>query len=123
MSVASCQQLSLNYLCGWQNSNYSGTQWNLTGEDGYWWTVGSAANDKISSLYNHSLSYGFVAKNCPADSEWTYIGAGFAAPNLANNKWPDQTSMNDSISAFGIGGVGEPHPNFPDHGSRMFGGC
>jgi hypothetical protein len=113
-------------LCTWQNSNYSGTQWNFTPSvltDGYWWTVGDAANDQISSLYDYNSSYVFVAKNCPADSEWTWIGTADGAPNLADNKWPDGTGMNDSISAYGIGTPGEPHPNFPDHGSRMLGGC
>jgi hypothetical protein len=127
-SVSSCQQLVRNYLCTWQNSNYSGTQWNYAElgsqqTPGYWWSVGSAANDKISSLYDWSDSYAFVAKDCPADSEWTWIGTASGAPNLANNKWPDQTGMNDSISAYGLGTVGEPNPNFPDHGSRMLGGC
>ena len=117
-----------HYLCTWQNSNYTSTQWNFPEfgsqhADGYWWYVGNAANDKISSLFNYTQSWGFVAKNCLADSEWTWIGVASGATNLANNKWPDGTSMNDSISAFGIGGLGEPHPNNPDHGSRMLGGC
>jgi Peptidase inhibitor family I36 len=126
-ALSSCQQLRIGFLCTWQNSNYGGTQWNFPEfgghPDGYWWYVGDAANDKVSSLYAHTDSWAFVAKNCPADSEWTWIGAGGSAANLANNKWPNQTSMNDSISAYGIGGVGEPHPNFPDHGGRMDGGC
>jgi hypothetical protein len=127
-SVSSCQQLTKNYLCTWENSNYGGTQWNYPElgnqhTPGYWWTVGSAANDKISSLYDWSQSYAFVAKDCPADSQWTWIDTAGGAPNLANNKWPNETSMNDSISAYGLGGVGEPNPNFPDHGSRLLGGC
>jgi hypothetical protein len=122
--VAGCQQLFPSPLCMWQNSNYSGTRWvyPLQGEpDGYWWYVGDAANDQISSIYNGELAYVFVAKNCPADSDWTWLGAAYQAPNLANNKWPDGSGMNDSISAYGI--AFEAHPQFPDHGARTAGGC
>jgi hypothetical protein len=116
------------YLCTWQNSNYSGTEWIYpefgSGQgDGYWWYVGSAANDQISSLYNYTLSYAYVAKDCPADSQWTYLGIADGAPNLANSEWPNLSGMNDSISAWSIGPDGETKPVFPDHGSRMNGGC
>jgi hypothetical protein len=124
-SVASCQQLQRVYLCTWSNSNYSGTEWNFTGGPmlGYWWYVGNSANDQISSMYDWTNSWAFVAKDCPANSNWTYIGVSVAVPNLANNEWPDGSSMNDSISAIGVGNAGEPNPNFPDHGSRPAGGC
>jgi hypothetical protein len=121
--AASCPD---NTLCTWQNSNYGGTQWNYSGHLGYWWYVGNSANDQISSLhwnYNSSLQgvFAYVAKNCPADSQWTWISPGGVAPNLANNKWPDGTSMNDSISAWAI--TTNPKATFPAHGSRTAGGC
>lgn len=123
----SCTQLHFPF-CMWHDSDYRGTQWVFPEfgsghQDGFWWSVGSAANDKVSSLHNGTLSWGFIAKNCPADGEWTWVGAGSSNTNLAGSEWPDLSNMNDSISAFGIGTQGEPHPNFPDHGSRINGGC
>jgi Peptidase inhibitor family I36 len=117
-----------NTLCAWQNSDYSGTQWRLgeiSREPGYWWYVGAAANDKISSLWNNSREgqYAYVAKDCPAGSEWTWIDRQGKNSNLANAKWPNGTSMNDSISAYAIGVAGKRSPSFPAHGSRIDGGC
>lgn len=118
-----------NTLCSFRDANYSGTRWLFHNTSGqpccYWWYVGSSANDQISSLFNMSThsQFAYVAKNCPADSQWTWLDQGYGAPNLANNKWPDQSSMNDSISAWAFGPGGQPSPAFPPHGSRMFGGC
>lgn len=113
----------IDHLCTWQNSNYMGTNWNFTITTHTWYYVGAGANDKISSLYwnNYFQTFGYIAKNCPADSQWTYINTQGTAPNLANNKWPNQTGMNDSISAYAIGGG--TRPTFPAHGSRISGGC
>ena len=60
--------LNAHYLCTWQNSNYTSTQWNFPEfgsqhTNGFWWYVGDAPNDKISSLYNATQSWGFVAKD------------------------------------------------------------
>jgi hypothetical protein len=115
---------ALYALCTWQNSNYSGTQWNFTvtsgQKGGYWWYVGNAANDKISSIdNNHTSSRAWFDKDCLAGGNDTWIGSLQKAPNLANNKWPDGTSMNDSISAWAVvAGTGAPA-----HGSRTAGGC
>jgi Peptidase inhibitor family I36 len=110
----------LNELCTWQNSNYGGTQWNFgIGGEGYWWYVGDGANDQISSIYNHTGGWkAWVDKDCPAGGQYTWIGNGSQAPNLANNKWPNGTTMNDSISAFGL-----DDNSVPAHGSRTGGGC
>lgn len=114
-------------LCTWQNSNYSGTQWNFGfgRQKGYWWYVGAAANDQISSLYNNSAygEFAYVAKDCPADSQWTWIDLQGKVSNLANAEWPNLTSMNDSISAWAEGVTGQSSPAFPAHGSRVDGGC
>ncbi len=122
-AIPSC---ALHYLCTWQNASYSGTEWrlNLTGGREYhtWWTVGSAANDKISSYYNATLDYAYIAKNCLADSQWTYIIYGNYNPNLAPNRWPNGSGINDSISAYAIGAPGQG-VSFPAHGSRTEGGC
>jgi hypothetical protein len=120
--VPSCP---LHHFCTWQNAGYSGTEWQLylTGgrETHTWWFVGSA-NDQISSYHNFTLAYTYIAKDCLADSQWTYIGGGNYNPNLAPNKWPDGSGINDSISAFAIGVAGQG-VSFPAHGSRTEGGC
>jgi hypothetical protein len=117
--AASC---TAKYLCTWQNSDYMGTQWTFTGKTSqglyYWWYVGAAANDQISSLiFNNGGGglRGWVAKNCPADSDQTWFTG--SVENLASSEWPDQTGMNDSISAWAISA------NTPEAGSRTNGGC
>jgi len=110
-----------NRLCTWQNSGEMGTQWNFgisSGQpSGLWWYTGNAANDQISSIVNRTITRGWVDKDCPAGGQYTYVGSNATAPNLANNKWPNGSSMNDSISAWGIGS------SLPGHGSRTAGGC
>lgn len=110
-----------NRLCFWQNSNESGTQWNRgissSQPGGHWWYIGNAANDQASSIVNRTATRGWVDKACPAGSEYTWVGSGSSAPNLANNQWPNGTTMNDSISAWGIGS------SRPAPGSRTAGGC
>ena len=122
-AVPSC---SLHYLCTWQNAGYGGTEWRLNLSAGRqthtWWFVGSAANDQISSYYNATLAYAYIAKNCLAGSQWTYITESNYNPNLAPNKWQDGSSINDSISAYAIGATGQG-VSFPAHGSRTEGGC
>ena len=123
---AAAPSCALHYLCTWQNASYGGTEWRLSLTSGRethtWWTVGSAANDQISSYYNATLAYAYIAKNCLADSQWTYIIGANYNPNLAPNKWPNGSSINDSISAFAIGVPGQG-VSFPAHGSRTEGGC
>jgi hypothetical protein len=108
-------------LCTWQNSNFSGTQWNFRATSsqpsGYWWYVGNAQNDQISSIVNEYGSKAWFDKDCVAGGNYTWVGYRQTAPNLANNKWPNGTSMNDSISAWAVGS------NYPAHGSRPAGGC
>jgi len=116
----------VHHFCTWQNAGYSGTEWQLylTGgrQTHTWWFVGSGANDQISSYYNATLDYAYIAKDCLADSLWTYITYGNFNPNLAPNKWQDGSSINDSISSFAIGASGQG-VSFPAHGSRTEGGC
>jgi hypothetical protein len=109
-------------VCTWQNSNYGGTQWNFVATSshprGYWWYVGNAANDQISSIVNSHTAYkAWFDKDCPASGQYTWVGTLQKAPNLANNKWPNGSSMNDSISAWGLDST------VPAHGSRPAGGC
>lgn len=112
-------------LCTWQNSGESGTQWNYRPNSGqpagYWWYVGSGANDQISSIHNAYKYRALVAKNCPADAQNTYLTPGGTASNLANNKWPNGTGMNDSISAWGV--VLLSYDTTLAHGARPQGGC
>jgi hypothetical protein len=124
---ASAGTCPLFALCTWQNANFSGTQWNFTATSGqpagFWWYVGNAQNDQISSIINeHDATKAWFNKDCPAGSNFTWIGSEQEAPNLANNKWPDGTSMNDSISAWGLG-RGTGGDQVPAHGSRPAGGC
>jgi Peptidase inhibitor family I36 len=116
--AASC---SYPHVCTWQNSNYGGTQWNYSTPVNYWWYVSNAANDQISSIESESNKIFYIAKDCPAGSQWTWIGPYGTASNLANNKWPDGTGMNDSISAWAI--TSATKATFPPHGSRPAGGC
>jgi len=117
--AASCPS---GYMCTWVNANYSGTQWNFPASASrlnYWWYVGNTPNDKISSIQERTSEFydGWIGKDCPVGSDYTWIGTGASVPNLANDTWPDGTSLNDSISAWGISG------NIPAHGSRTAGGC
>lgn len=109
-------------FCAWQNSGYGGTRWDLTKQLNFWWYVGAAANDHISSLQNNRTGYAYIAKDCPAASDWTWIDAGSLNSNLAGSKWQDGSSINDSITAFGEGTAGAGVSE-PAHGSRTNGGC
>jgi hypothetical protein len=117
--AASCPS---GYMCTWVNANYSGTQWNFPASASrlnYWWYVGNTPNDKISSIQERTSEFydGWIGKDCPVGSDYTWIGSGASVPNLANDTWQDGTSLNDSISAWGISG------STPAHGSRTAGGC
>jgi hypothetical protein len=124
-NAASCP---VYHICTWQNANYSGTQWNYIGHSGqpagYWWFVGNAANDQISSIFvtltsNRAWFDGY----CPAASdEETWMPAGAAAPNLANNNWlgsVGRNDMNDNITAWAI----TSPSSAPARGSAPDGGC
>jgi hypothetical protein len=110
-------------FCAWQNSGYGGTRWDYQRQTGFWWYVGAAANDQISSFQNNRAAYAYIAKDCPAASDWTWIDAGSLNSNLAGSKWQDGSSINDSITAVGEGAVGQAEPTEPAHGSRTNGGC
>src|SRR5262249_48492743 len=111
--------------CAWQNAGETGTQWNYLPNRnqpfGFWWFVGSAANDKISSIHNGAGTHrAWVAKNCVADAQNTRIAEGATAADPDNNNGPDGSSMNDSISAWG---QTPQSAGAPAHGSRTAGGC
>lgn len=107
-------------LCTFQNYNYGGTRWNFPYSSyphAKWFWVGSAANDQITSFYNHRAWTSYFAKNCPADSQWAWTTGGGYVANLndGHHTWPNGTNANDSISAIGLGtstGV-----SYPAHGS------
>jgi Peptidase inhibitor family I36 len=117
-----------DYLCTWQNASYSGTQWNFTYSShiptATWVYVGSAPNDKISSYRNGlNQANAYIAKNCPADSQWTWIPISNSNSNLSGSKWQNGTSINDSISAIALGAFGTSKVSDPSPGSRTNGGC
>jgi len=118
--AASCPS---KYICTWANAGYESTQWNFTTTDSqgynFWWYVGGAANDQISSIQNKltAFNYAWIGKDCPVGSDYTWIASGASVINLANDKWPDGSTLNDSISAWGISG------STPGHGSRTAAGC
>lgn len=109
------------HFCTYQNADYQGTQWNLSRTPGYWWYVGAGVNDQISSFWNWQGIYAYIAKSCPVGSDWTWIGVATANSNLAGSSWQDGSSINDSISAFGLGDVDRVKE--PARGSRTEGGC
>jgi hypothetical protein len=125
-SAAVAVSCPLGDLCTWHDSGYMGTQWNYRLRSNIpaftWVFVGSAQNDEISSYQNNRTDYSFIAKNCPADSLWTWLGFAAQNSNLANAKWQNGTTINDSISAIAIGGSGHDN-SFPNHGDRTHGGC
>lgn len=105
---ASTSSCALYALCTWQNANAGGTQWNFTVTNsqpsGYWWYVGSAANDQISSIDNrHTATDATFNKDCPAGSDAFLVDPSSYVSNLANGYYSDLTSENDSISAWAVG--------------------
>jgi hypothetical protein len=125
-NAASCAS---GHICTWQNSNYSGTQWNFAGTSGqpvrYWWYVGSAANDQISSIWVNlsTADRAWFDGYCEAvGDEETWMPAGAKAPNLANNNWlgsVGRDNMNDNITSWAITSAS----GSPAHGSAPDGGC
>jgi Peptidase inhibitor family I36 len=107
-------------LCTFQNANYMGTRWDFPWSSyphGTWFWIGSSANDKISSFYNHRGWTSYFARNCPADKvDWASAKYEGANSNLANNYWNDLTTVNDSISAIALG-TSTSTDTFPAHGS------
>src|SRR5215472_2077232 len=97
-SPALAYSCPLNYLCTWHDTGFMGTQWNFNRGGDFWWYVGAGPNDQISSYVNHTQEYAYIAKNCPADSQWTWVGTTASNNDLTKAKWPNGTNMNDSIS-------------------------
>lgn len=92
-------------FCAFQNANFGGTRFNFAfarRPHNRWFFVGAAANDKISSFFNHRAFQADVAKNCPVNVDWEEIPRGGAIPNLTTKRWPDGSSGNDSISALAL---------------------
>ena len=107
-------------LCTFQNAGYGGTRWNFSYNSrphATWFWIGSGANDKISSFYNHRAWTSYFAKNCPADAQWASTPGGGFVSNLndGHHDWPNGTSANDSISAIALGTNTGVH--YPAHGS------
>jgi Peptidase inhibitor family I36 len=98
-------------LCTFQNANFNettaGSRWDYAWSSrphGVWFYVGSGANDKISSLYNHRGWTSFFGKNCPIDNNLVYENNESYDPNLnVGDRWQDGSSVNDSISAIALG--------------------
>ena len=100
--ISNCPKYS---LCLWQNSGYTGNMWfwswsMFPHEQDIW--VGGSANDQASSLYNDRDDVSEVNKDYPSDLNSVIVYMGSSNGNLANSKWPDGTSMNDSISSIAL---------------------
>jgi len=105
-------------LCTFQNSGYGGTRWDFAYNSrphNAWFYVGSAANDRISSLYSHRAWTSWLGKDCPVQFGWDYIlPGGSSLSNLANDFWDrvGTVSMNASISAVALmSSSGNTYPN------------
>lgn len=107
-------------LCTFQNADFGGTRWDFAYNShphAEWFWIGKAANDQISSFYNHRAWTSYFAKNCPADDLWeASAGTGYVENlNDGLHFWPDGTNANDSISAIALGTNTGIH--YPAHGS------
>lgn len=95
-------------FCLWQNYSY-----NNYGAGGFWaydyntnphleWLfVGAEANDQASSLYNNRAYKVGINKdaNPPSALNKLCLGGGTQDSLLTEKLWPDNTEVNDSISA------------------------
>jgi Peptidase inhibitor family I36 len=108
-TAATLPSCASSTLCTFQNANFGGTRWNFAWSSrphGEWFWIGQAANDQISSFYNHRAWTSFFAKNCPAtDNLWEGSAGSGYVENLNDGEhfWPDGTNANDSISAIALG--------------------
>jgi Peptidase inhibitor family I36 len=115
--IAALPSCPTSTLCTFQNSGYGGTRWNFAYSSrphNTWFFVGSAANDQISSFYNHRAWTSYFAKACPAGSNWAASAGGSAVSNLNDGQhtWQDGTNANDSISSIALGtSTGISYPN------------
>ncbi len=110
LQPASIGQCPAHSFCMWQNYNYnntvSGGFWAYTLNNPWgvynWYYVGDNANDQATSIYNaRSWRTGIDKDYNPASTRDVYcLGGGYANSNLTQNRWPDGSSENDSISAF-----------------------
>ena len=108
-------------FCAFQDANYKGTRWNYAYNDrphNTWFYLGDAANDKISSFYNHRAWATYMDKNCPADSNHsTYYSGGGSESNLTVLQWAiDGSPINDSLSALAFDTNNNNPPPYPSHG-------
>lgn len=114
-------------LCTWRDSGYRNTRWAFAYSNrphGRWFFVGSGANDRISSLFNHRAWTSYAALNCPADTvNWTHFPGGGKVFNFADGRhsFPNGHSMNDSISAVALGT--STRVVFPQPGNGQPGSC
>jgi len=91
-------------LCMWVNSGFSGTKFTRTFgtvSSDTWHFVGTAFNDQASSLDNNRGFASGIAKNAPANlpDALCFVG-GTTISNFANDAWPDNSPLNDSVSSY-----------------------
>ena len=106
-------------FCTFQNANFNrttaGSRWNYAYSSrphGVWFFTGSSANDQISSEFNNRAWVSYLAKNCPADSQWDYASPHTYDPNFTSDTWPNGSGANDSTSAIALGtSTGHPAPS------------
>jgi len=91
-------------FCLWVNSGYSGTKFTVTFgtvSSDTWRPLGSGINDKASSLDSNRVFATGIAKNFPpSPPDVLCLQGGTRISDLRTLRWPDGTSVNDSISSF-----------------------
>lgn len=89
----SSSQCPLYYFCMWNNTNYNGIIWSVTGRNNEWRYVGSSFNDEAGSIWNRRTNSTWVDADYPAGSRYVCIGGqGWSYSDLTNNKWPQNGS-------------------------------
>jgi hypothetical protein len=120
-TAATLPSCATSTLCTFQNADFGGTRWDFAYNSrphAEWFWIGKAANDQISSFYNHRAWTSYFAKNCPADRQAEASAGSGYVENLDDGLhfWPDGTNANDSISAIALGTTNTTTQNIA-HGS------
>jgi hypothetical protein len=93
-------------FCMWNNAGFTGTRWTYndsTLPHNLWLPVGSAANNKASSLDNNrALTTGFSKNLPPSTGSFACLFPHRSLASLAAHTWLNGTPMNNSISGFAL---------------------
>jgi hypothetical protein len=100
----------LKNFCMWQDANF-GKNFNTTHYfydynnvvHNQWVFVGNNANDQASSFYANKAFTTDIGKDFidahTAPNQWACVLGGHSRPDLSNERWPDGSGMNDTISS------------------------